>query len=221
MISASQLRAARALLNWSRDDLAAATGLHADALLKIEHGVSRPQRGTVDKIAGAFLEQGIIFTEDDGVRRQRSGIKIYEGREGFVRWYDDVYETAKAGGEICVSGCQESDYETWLSVEDDRKHTERMNQLGGQVSCRVILREGDSNFTYSSYVHYRWIAKDQWERNPLYLYGQKLAVVEFKEEGPTVTVIESVAAARAFKKIFDATWSTCRDVPQLRKAQHD
>jgi transcriptional regulator with XRE-family HTH domain len=217
MASPSQIRAARALLNWTTEDLAAATGLNTDGLRKIERGTTRPHKSTADKIQAAFLDQGVIFTDDDGIRRQRSGIKVYEGREGFKAWLDDVYETVKNGGDICISGCRESEYVKWLSPEDDHRHTERMKQIAGLFTCRAILAEGDYNFYSSEYATFKWISKEKWDLNPLYLYGPKLAVIEFSGEEPRVNVIISAATARSFKKIFEAMWETCKDIPPLRK----
>jgi transcriptional regulator with XRE-family HTH domain len=217
MPSPAQIRAARALLGWSREDLATAAGLTPEGLMKIERGVSTPQRGTAEKISRAFIDQGIVFTDDDGLKRQSSSVQTYKGRQGFALWFDDVYQTVKDGGDIAVSGCQETDFSQWLSKEDDAVHTERMSAIADKLTCRVILQEGDFDFAYSSYVEYRWASPESWDRNPLYLYGLKLAVIEFLEEGPTVTVINAPAAARAFRKIFNAMWGTCRPVPRRRE----
>jgi transcriptional regulator with XRE-family HTH domain len=218
MPSAAQIRAARALLGWSREDLASATGLTSEGLNKIERGISTPQRASAERIMRAFIGKGIVFTDDDGVKRQSASVQVYKGREGFALWFDDVYETVKDGGDIAISGCRETDFSEWISQEDDQAHTARMALIGDKLTCRAILREGDRDFTYSSYVTYRWASPERWDRNPLYLYGMKLAIIEFQEEGPTVTVVNTPAAARAFRKIFNTSWESCRDIPTLRKA---
>ena len=67
-----QIRAARALLGWSRPDLARAAGLHARTVAAIElrePGGHRP--ATVQKIAAAFEAAGVEFTRGAGVRLRR------------------------------------------------------------------------------------------------------------------------------------------------------
>ena len=92
MPSPAQIRAARAMLNWSREDLADASGLSADSIFKIEKGTVQARGKTSDQLSRSFMLQGIIFTDNDGVQRQSTDIQVYKGREGFVQWADDVYQ---------------------------------------------------------------------------------------------------------------------------------
>jgi transcriptional regulator with XRE-family HTH domain len=73
MISADQCRAARALLGWTREDLAKAAGVSAGTIKNVELG-----KGTLGVVAvaveRALTDAGIWFVHDDDV-----------GGEG-VRW---------------------------------------------------------------------------------------------------------------------------------------
>ena len=218
MPSPSQIRAARAMLDWSRDDLAAASGLTAEGLFKIERGMTKPLKSTDDKIVRAFVSQGIVFTDDDGVRRHSGDVRIYKGPVAFNHWFEDVYETVKDGGDICITGGSEADYSRWFSPEEEERHVARMTVLDARVSCRFLLQQGDNNFAYPAYMTYRWIAREHWDSNGLYLYGLKSAFIEFAEEGPIVTVLDAPAATRRLRKLFQAIWETCRDIPPVRES---
>ncbi|MDW7555347.1 MULTISPECIES: helix-turn-helix transcriptional regulator [Azospirillum] len=64
MYTPDTLRAARALLNWTREELARRSGLSPQLVQKIEDGKSkRPAHETVKKIIGAFLSAGVEFIE--------------------------------------------------------------------------------------------------------------------------------------------------------------
>ena len=61
MLSPTHLRAARALLDWTRDDVKAACGISPETVKNIEHGVFKPKAKTYEKIIRAFSERGVEF----------------------------------------------------------------------------------------------------------------------------------------------------------------
>ncbi|WP_446720936.1 helix-turn-helix transcriptional regulator [Methylobacterium sp. 092160098-2] len=61
-IQPEQVRAARAMLGWSQDDLAARIGLSRRSLINYEHGIHSAKEETLKKIAATFREAGIEFT---------------------------------------------------------------------------------------------------------------------------------------------------------------
>ena len=77
----SQIRAARALLGWSQDQLARRAGVGLATLRRIEQteGIVKGNFSTVLKIQKAFEQAGIHFIEDDsgqiGVRFENKDLK--------------------------------------------------------------------------------------------------------------------------------------------------
>jgi len=70
MVNVQQMRAARALLGWSQEDLATRAGLGRRAVADIERQVGRPEGPhgrTLERIDAAFQEAGITFVNEDGV----------------------------------------------------------------------------------------------------------------------------------------------------------
>ena len=68
MLTGRQLKAARAVLGWSRQDLADASGVPAITIEKFEGGADSKQ-STIIKLLRACQNQGIVFldgTVDDG-----------------------------------------------------------------------------------------------------------------------------------------------------------
>ena len=70
MITAAQIRAARALLDWEQTALAEKSGVSAVTISAIERGSSDPRASTLTKIQRALEAAGIEFTNGDtpGVR---------------------------------------------------------------------------------------------------------------------------------------------------------
>ncbi len=70
MITAAQIRAARALLDWEQVALADKSGISTVTISAIERGSSDPRASTLTKIQKALESAGIEFTNADapGVR---------------------------------------------------------------------------------------------------------------------------------------------------------
>jgi len=73
MLTAEQIKAARALLNWGQRELAAATGLSVPTIKRVEasRGAIRSTYTTVLAIQNAFEAAGIEFINEGGL-----GVKI-------------------------------------------------------------------------------------------------------------------------------------------------
>lgn len=69
-IIAAQVRAGRALLGWSQDQLVEASGVPKRTLARLELGEGEPQRRTMNAIRAALEAVGVEFTNGDapGVR---------------------------------------------------------------------------------------------------------------------------------------------------------
>jgi transcriptional regulator with XRE-family HTH domain len=64
IISSAQVRAARAWLSWSQDDLAAKAGISQQSVVRYELGRTVPHDGTLANLRKAFEAAGIRFQFD-------------------------------------------------------------------------------------------------------------------------------------------------------------
>ena len=87
-ITGKQIRAARALAGWDRPDLAEKSGLSLMTIQNIELDIKQPRPATIDKIVRAFVDRGLEFIENQGVRLKPSGLEVYEGLERFNEFSD-------------------------------------------------------------------------------------------------------------------------------------
>ncbi len=220
MISAAQLRAARGLLDWTRSELAKASGLSAETIKNIEHGVYAPQESTIAAIVNCFAKQHVEFTDHDGLRKTSESVVIFRGSSGFRDFMDDVYEAAKApsaaiGGDkpICVSNVDDS-----LFVESLGNyapvHVERMNKLD---NVKILVLTGQKDFyrvEKSDYIEYRWSGQEGNVQVPFYVYGDKFAILIFKDgEEPKIVVISSSIVARTYREQFAVLWKNAQTNP--------
>jgi DNA-binding XRE family transcriptional regulator len=66
IISKEQCRAGRALLNWSRKELALIADIAERTLVDFERGARNPHTQTLTAIRVAMEENGILFIEENG-----------------------------------------------------------------------------------------------------------------------------------------------------------
>src|ERR1700684_3532227 len=100
MINADQIRAARALLDWSTSDLAKQAGLTVNGINKIERGHVQAHRETMEKLQDIFETAGIEFLPNSGLKKQDKAVEIFEGPERFHDFTEFVYQHIKRyGGE--------------------------------------------------------------------------------------------------------------------------
>lgn len=73
-IGPAQARAARALLNWTREQLAAASNTPMRTVARFELGEGAPRATTVRAIRAALEAAGVIFTdgEEPGVKLRKA-----------------------------------------------------------------------------------------------------------------------------------------------------
>lgn len=73
MMTAAQLRAARALLNWHQSQVAQAADVSVGTVRNFEAGRGTPIAATLKAIQQALEDAGVEFMDHDGVRlRPRS-----------------------------------------------------------------------------------------------------------------------------------------------------
>src|SRR5262245_33186697 len=114
MPTIEQIRAARALLDWSQSDLAHHAGLSQTGIARIENGANQPNSQTLHKIQTAFENADIEFLGDSGLRKRTGEIKVLKGKTGFAQFRQEVLEEARKGNtDICVSNVDERLFDKW------------------------------------------------------------------------------------------------------------
>jgi predicted transcriptional regulator len=82
MITAGQIRAARALIGWTQMDLAKASGVSEISIKNIERGATDPRSSTLGALQQAFEKAGVIFLEPGDIRDGGVGVRLKKVRRG-------------------------------------------------------------------------------------------------------------------------------------------
>lgn len=216
-IKARQMKAARALLDWSQDDLAQQTRLSIATIRKLELGYISPRGKTIASIRQAFEDAGLEFIDPDGVRHRPEEIKVYQGHDGICAFFDDVYETMKKkNGDVVVVTVDEEPFTECLG-EYRFVHYDRMTKIKDSVFVKCILTDNPESRP-AHYCQYRWISKSYVDSVPFYVYDDKYAIFVFDTNpSPKITVIQSRVVADAFRRQFYSMWDKATPLNALEK----
>lgn len=214
-ITTAQIRAARGLLNWTQHDLSERTDISATSIGAIENGQTMPRESTLQAFRKAFEDAGIEFTDNQGVAFRTAGVRTLTGRNGYLEFFEDVYqtlETAKSK-EVLVSNVDERQFEYWHGKYGGDHVTKIKNDLNAHY--KILVKEGDTYFPAQNYAQYRWLTAKLFVSVPFYLYGEKLAIILFENE-PKIILIESSLVAQAFRIQFHEMWQDSLE-PSFKK----
>ncbi len=219
MITGRQIRAARALLDISQDELAVAAGLTKQGISKIEDGSVQPREGTIADIGRVFDEKRIEFMENEGVRFRPEGVEVLNGERGLARFSESVFSFAQSsGGIIRQIGIEENALEKYAPKIADM-HRLRMANLvktKKDIYVRAILKDGDNNFISTNYADYRWYPSNIPAAVPYYIFGDTVCIFTFDADpAPKIILVTSPAISSTYCAQFDEIWELAH-IPSLR-----
>lgn len=216
MIDNRQIRAARALLEWSQADLARATGMAVSSIKAIESCASTPRRETLEAIAAAFEAGGIDFCPPSGVRMKSDVVTVHQGRDAAIELVNSILRHAPGdpSQELCIIGLDEK---LAREVDGPDMHlslSARLGQVG--VRERILIAEGVKEFQRDERC-YRWMPRDGFCRQaPIYIYGDKVAVQSGTLKRQTI-IIDAKPLAQHLRALFGVLW-TSADTPWEKPA---
>lgn len=216
-ITKYQISAAMALLGINQAELSNGTGISKPTIsnyLKPNSGWETKE-STKQKIVSFLRSRGIEFTDGNGVR-ERSSLLTYSGQEGFRRFMDDVYEVAQEiGEEICLFNARPANWIKWLGEEWYNSHSERMQEVRKEnhFDFRVTAERGDYSFIGGKFAEYRWVPDRLFNQESVYVYGNRLALMDFNEANVKIFVLYKQEFADSFRAMFNHIWETATEIP--------
>lgn len=212
MIDYRQIRAARALLDWSQPDLARAAGLATSSIKNVESESGTARKETLHAILDAFERNGVEFLPLSGVRIKHQMVSVYDDRQATAELLDDIFQHAQTAPEreVLILGLDEA-----YSLETDGRalieaHIERLTRAG--IRERILVCEGDTRYLNAPEA-YRWLPRDYFTRNaPIYVYGDRVAVHSGSLRRRAV-ILEHRPLAQHLRRHFELLWHEVAFVP--------
>ena len=202
-IRAGQIKAARAILGLSQEDLALAAQLSVATIRNIEQG-NYPRSATINLVRAALERAGIEFTDCDGVKRRVEDIELLQGHCAGLRFCEDIFKNADEDGVIAISKSQKMLMAS-LGLETDRPMIEELN---GIQNAKCLLSELPvPGFTLPPF-ELRTIPRFHVGPTCYFVYGDRYAVV-VTEDNQTFRhiVFKSPALAHGYRAEFLSLWN--------------
>ena len=213
-ISPRQIKAARALLDWSQDDLSEKCGISSQSIRSIEKEQTQPKQATLETIAHILDKAGVQVLPNDGVSIKGINTYRYYGTDGFRTFFDEVYEVAKnEGGDIVLYNTNPEKWRDLHGEEWMQTHIKRMDECKDNFTFRATVQEDTSLYVGSRYGQYRWIPEKYYYEQSFYVYGDRLALLDFSDKTINIMVIKSKSFSDSFRNIFNVVWETVAKEP--------
>ncbi|MBI1327058.1 MAG: helix-turn-helix domain-containing protein [Alphaproteobacteria bacterium] len=205
MIDISQIKAARALLDWTQADLAETSGISQRAIAKIELGKGNPREDTLVALRGAFENNGINFIGTHGLekKQERFNMTSFTGRDGMFKVWADIDKCFPRGGEIMLANLDDRLWDKHYRAEliaENKKRDKR------GITFRGLLCEGDSH-TLNKPEFYRTVSKDAFGDIQYYIYADRVCFMMFNQEPFRFILIQSAGLSDMFRAQFELNWA--------------
>ncbi len=206
MITPLQALLARTMLGYSQKYVGLQLSMAHTSVSRIENGEGDTPASRLLKLQRFYEQEGVEFTDGNGVRERRSYLQHYHGVEEFRAFMDDVYFTAKEyGGDICLFNSKPGIWLKLLGKNWYAMHSNRMEALGDKIRVRITVQEGDQFFILG-FAEHRWFPQDFWKEKVFYAYGPKLGFLDFSGNSVHIMVLQQQDFADSFKILFDIAW---------------
>ncbi len=213
-IDSKQMRAARALLQWTQEDIAEKSGVSLQTIKNTESDRSYPHAKSMDAIQRSFEDAGVEFMEGSGVRLRTDIVRVYKGAKALEQFWLELYRVmSPEGGEYLAFGLEEKKF--WDFDETaTNEHVERIKKHQ-KIHCKALVAEADENLP-SPHIQYRALSREHFSSVPFYVFKNKLALIVW-EPAVQIIMIENESVANAYEKQFNVLWKNASPIEVRRK----
>lgn len=214
----------------SVNEVAERAGLHRQAVYDaldrlLEKGfVSFVMRGGKKHFQGVQPERVIDFLKEKEEKfrtilpelvnltklpREDTFVEVFKGKSAVKSLYRGVIkEFEKGAKEVLIAGVNERDF-----VEEDRLALAQYLRAVQRFKSkeRVLVNEGETYFVEGPQTAYRWIPKENFSPTPMFVYGDKWAVLIWGNPSYLV-VIENKNLAEAYRRQFNLLWQISKKI---------
>lgn len=201
---ASQIRAARGLLDWSQKDLAERAGISKTTIINIEKGVS-PLEGlrgdTFHKILNTFNNAGIDFLDNEGVSKKKDVIEILEGNNAYIQLLDIARKILRnSHGEFLASASDET--------RSSNQVVNKLNIMRKEgIKMRSLIKNNDT-YIMGPLREYRWMPEELYvDGDVKIIFDNYVCYIMSWLGTPRIVIIKDQNIAEENLRLFNYIWN--------------
>ncbi len=219
-ITARQIKAARALLDWSQDQLAEAAGLSNTTVRNLEAGNVSPRSSR--EIAVAVVNAGLELTDGEGVRWRDPEIQLFRGIDSCDRLFQDIQSSLKAKGGDLLIVAKSPEILTLASGAPRRHNLARLGELGKQFVVKCLLSDAIAPSFPRPSFELRSTSRFAFGPSSCFLYAGKCAYIQPEgRQSLLILVLDVAAAAIDSERCFRSLWDNALPLRQEYKAPEE
>ena len=206
-VSAGQIKAARALLDWSQEDLAEASSISISTIRTMELG-KIPRITTLQDICVTLQNNGLEFTDGEGVRRRDFGVSTLRGVDSCDLLFEDICKTiGPDGGELLVFTKEEKVLTRKCGV-DYLSNLDRLGSIQKIANIKCLFSDiAKPSFSKPPFPC-RTVAHRSCGAVSIFIYGNKYAYALTDGALNFVVIIFDIAwVAQGERKDFMSLWA--------------
>ncbi len=214
-ITPPQIRAGRALISWSQQKLADASGLSLNALNNIEREIGNPRQSTLEAIRKSLEEQGVEFVDDTGARLKSEtfSVETYTGQEIVEKELEDIETAMKMGIDEILFGDSNNTRYNEILPDMTKGWKELFPKLiENGVKIRSITEKNDDATYYHTDINiYREVESNYFGTIPYTVYVDNASVILLGPP-PKLIVIRNRSIAEIFRSQFNMSWDIGKEL---------
>lgn len=207
-VSAAQMKAARAILDWRQEDFATACGLSLNTIRNIESGNLSLRSATSNAIHRAIEDAGLELLDDDGIKRRDDIVKIFKGETGAAQFFDQLLGDPREGdGEIAIA-LSAPESHLWFFSAQNAVALQRLNEPASAIAVKCLLAETPVSPFGAPAFEVRLTLVQNVARLPCIISRYQYAVVAHVDESspPYLVSFRIPRASRTYFEQFRHAW---------------
>ena len=111
--------------------------------------------------------------------------------------------------DLCQSNVDERLFDKWGAGEVNDHYRNMMAELRAQhpgLRHRTLSKKNDTHFSAKRHSEYRWVPESEFGDFPLYVYGDKTAMILFEEDNIHIFIINHPKITRFYREQFNKMW---------------
>ena len=214
IISPEQIKAARAWIDWTREELADKSGVSPATIRNIERGKMSVR--SAEDVRAALEKAGIHFHGRGGISFQAKESRVYDGPHGREDFQEDLLTTiTEKRGEIGAIFESQAQLARALGVTDYSR-TEWLKTLGELADVKCLLADSRELPLSVPSIQFRATAKFRISPAASLVYGDKTAIIMTDGVTFTIHVTKDVGIAQNGLKQFALGWESASPVAAQR-----
>jgi transcriptional regulator with XRE-family HTH domain len=206
-VSAGQIKAARALLDWSQEDLAEKSCVSISTIRTMELG-KIPRITTLQDICTTLQDNGLEFTEGEGVRRRDFGVCTLRGVDSCDLFFEDICKTIDQEQKEILVFTKDDKILTRKCGVDFLSNMDRLEALRAVVDIKCLMSDIAKPSFSKPFFPCRMVDHRPCGAVSMFIYGNKYAHVLTDGALNFMAVIYDIAwVAQGERKDFLSLWN--------------